>query len=180
MEEPHLATTRSRVRNVATLEDPLNVCEAIKSEDASKWEAAIQEEYDLLMAYGTWGLVVFSKGRKSIMYKWIFCTKKDVSIEIVCHKAKLVAKEFSQVAGVDSLEIFAPIAKFYTIQCILVLGMALDLEIHQMDVKTVILNDELEDDIYMNQPQGFEEKDFEYLVCRLKKSLYRLKQSPRA
>jgi transposase InsO family protein len=166
--------------NVATLEDPLNLCEAMRSEDASKWEAAMQEEYDSLIANGTWELAVLPTGRKSVGCKWVFRTKKDSSGEVVRHKARLVAKGFSQVAGVDFLETFAPVAKFNTIRCILALGAALDLEIHQMDVKTAFLNGELEEDIYMSQPQGFEEKGSEHLVCKLKKSLYGLKQSPRA
>jgi hypothetical protein len=98
----------------------------------------------------------------------------------VHHKARLVAKGYSQIEGVDFLETFAPMAKFNTIRCILTLGASLDLEIHQMDVKTAFLNGELEEDIYMSQPQGFEEKGFEHLMCKLKKSLYGLKQSPRA
>jgi hypothetical protein len=166
--------------NVATLEDPLNVCEAMRSEDASKWEAAMQEEYDSLMANGTWELTPLPKGRKSVGCKWVFRTKKDALGDVIRHKARLVAKGFSQVAGVDFLETFAPVAKFNTIRCILALGAALDLEIHQMDVQTAFLNGELEEDIYMSQPHGFEEKDFEHLVCKLKKSLYGLKQSPRA
>ena len=62
----------------------------------------------------------------------------------------------------------------------LAIGAAMDLEIHQMDVKTAFLNGELEEDIYMDQPQGFVEEGTQYLVCKLKKSLYGLKQSPRA
>ena len=166
--------------NVATLEDPLNMCEGMRSEDASKWEAAMQEEYDSLMANGTWELAPLPKNRKSVGSKWVFCTKKDASGQVVRHKARLVAKGYSQVEGVDFLETFAPVAKFNTIWCILALGAALDLEIHQMDVKTAFLNGELEEDIYMDQPQGFQQKDFEHLVCKLKKSLYGLKQSPRA
>ena len=166
--------------NVANLEDPLSLCEALQSEDASKWEAAMQEEYDSLMTNGTWELAPLPKGRKSVGCKWVFRTKKDATGEVVRHKARLVAKGFLQVAGVDFHETFAPVAKFNTIRCILALGAALDLEIHQMDVKTAFLNGDLEEDIYMSQPQGFEEKGMEHLVCKLKKSLYGLKQSPRA
>lgn len=165
--------------NVAALEDPLNMCEAMRSEDASKWELAMQEEYDSLMANGTWELAPLPKDRKSVGCKWVFRTKKDASGQVVRHKARLVAKGYSQVAGVDFLETFAPVAKFTTIRCILALGAAMDLEIHQMDVKTAFLNGELEEDIYMDQPQGFGQDGLEHLVCKLKKSLYGLKQSPR-
>ena len=99
---------------------------------------------------------------------------------MVRYKARLVAKGFSQVHGVDFNETFAPVAKFTTIRCILAIGAVMDLEIHQMDVKTAFLNGELEEDIYMEQPEGFVEQGKEHLVCKLKSSLYGLKQSPRA
>jgi hypothetical protein len=166
--------------NVACFDDPLNLCDAMRSEDASKWEASMQEEYGSLMANGTWELVPLPKDRKSVGCKWVFRTKRDASGHIVRHKARLVAKGYSQVEGVDFNETFAPIAKFTTIRCMLAIGAAMDLEIHQMDVKTAFLNGELEEDIYMDQPQGFMQDGKEHLVCKLKKSLYGLKQSPRA
>ncbi len=166
--------------NVACLDDPLNLCDVMHSEDASKWEAAMQEEYASLMTNGTWELVPLLKDRKSVGCKWVFRTKKDASGHIVRHKAKLVAKGYSQVEGVDFNETFAPVAKFTTIRCMLAIGSAMDLEIHQMDVKTAFLNGELKEDIYMDQLQGFVQDGKEDLVCKLKKSLYGLKQSPRA
>jgi len=166
--------------NVACFDDPLNLCEAMRSEDASKWEVAMQEEYASLIAYGTWELAPLPKDRKSVGCKWVFRTKRDASGNIVRHKARLVAKGYSQVAGVDFNETFAPVAKFTTIRCILALGAALDMEIHQMDVKTAFLNGKLEEEIYMDQPQGFAQEGKEHLVCKLKKALYGLKQSSRA
>jgi hypothetical protein len=133
--------------NVACLDDPLNLCDAMCSEDASKWEAAMQEEYGSLMANGTWELVPLPKDRKSVGCKWVFRTKKVASGHIVRHKARLVAKGYSQVEGVDFNETFASVAKFTTIRCMLAIGAAMDLEIHQMDVKTAFLNGELEEDI---------------------------------
>jgi len=166
--------------NVACLDDPLNLCDAMHSKDASKWEAAMQEEYGSLMANGTWELVRLPKDRKSVGCKWVFHTKRDASGHIVRHKARLVAKGYSQVQGVDFNETFAPVVKFTTIRCMLAIGSAMDFEIHQMDVKTAFLNGELEEDIYMDQPQGFVQDGKEHLVCKLKRSLYGLKQSPRA
>ena len=93
------------------------------------------------------------------------------------YKARLVAKGYSQVVGVDFNETFAHVAKFSTIRCILALGVMMDLEMHQMDKKMAFLNGDLEKDIYMDQPQGFVQGD---MVCKLKKSLYGLKPSPRA
>jgi hypothetical protein len=138
--------------NVASLDDPLNLCEAMQSEDASKWESAMQEEYNALIANKTWELTPLPKDHKSVGCKWVFRTKKDALGQVVRHKARLVAKGYSQVEGVDFLETFAPVAKFTTIRCILALGAALDLESHEMDVKTAFLNGELEEDIYMDHP----------------------------
>ena len=80
----------------------------------------------------------------------MFRTKRDASGNVVRYKARLVAKGYSQVAGVDFNETFAPVAKFSTIGCVLTLGAIMDLEMHQMDVKTTFLNGDLEEDIYMD------------------------------
>ena len=166
--------------NVALAQDPTTLDEAMKSADASKWEVAMEDEYHSLLANGTWELTSLPKDRKAVGCKWVFKTKRDASGEIVRHKARLVARGFSQVQGVDFNETFAPVAKFTTIRCVVALGAALDLEMHQMDVKTAFLNGDLEEDIYMDQPSGFVQRGHEHLVCKLKKSLYGLKQASRA
>jgi hypothetical protein len=182
MVENHIFPQHERERaNVALMDDPLNLCEAMQSEDSSKWETAMQEEYDSLMANGTWELNTLPEGLKSIGCKWVFRTKYDASGNIIRYKARLVIKGYSQVAGVDFDETFAPVAnKFITIRCILAIAAAMDWEIHQMDVKTTFLNGVLEVFIYMNQPEGFVQKGKEHLMCKLIKALYGLKQSPRA
>ena len=91
-----------------------------------------------------------------------------------------MGKCYFQVAEVDFDEIFVPVAKFITIRCILAITAAMDWEIYQMDVKTAFLNGVLDVVIYMNQPEGFVQKDKEHLVCKVIKTLYGLKQSPRA
>ncbi len=166
--------------NVALSDGPLTIREAMQGEDAIKWEQAMQEEYESLIANGTWELTPIPKGRNPIGCKWVFRAKRDASGNVVRYKARLVAKGFAQVQGVDFHETFAPVAKFTTIRCILAIGAAMDLEIHQMDVKTAFLNGDLEEDIYMVQPEGFVHQGKENYVCKLKKSLYGLKQSPRA
>jgi hypothetical protein len=88
-----------------------------------------------------------------------------------------VAKGFTQTYRVDYNETFAPVAKFTSIHCILALEALEDMEIHQMHVKTAILNGELEKEIYMEQLQGFVHQGDEYLVCKFHKSLYGLKQA---
>ena len=95
------------------------------------------------------------------------------------YKARIVAKGFTQTYGIDYNETFAPIAKLNTIRVLLSLAANLDWELHQIDVKNAFLNGELEEEVYMVQPPGFEEKT-PNIVCKLNKSLYGLKQSPQA
>ena len=127
----------------------------------------------------TWDLVSFPKGRKAIGCKWIYKKKFGVDGKLERYKARLVAKGYSQREGVDFGEIFSPVAKLTSIRFLLSIVVAYDLEIEQMDVKTAFLHGDLEEEIYMQQPDGFVVKGKEHLVCRLKRSLYGLKQSPR-
>ncbi len=91
-----------------------------------------------------------------------------------------MARGFTQTYGVDYNETFASIAKSTSIRCIIALAALEDMEIHQIDVKTAFLNGELEEEIYMEQPQGFVHQGGKHLVCKLHKSLYGLKQYLRA
>ena len=91
----------------------------------------------------------------------------------------MVAKGFTQQEGIDYTETFSPVVRFTSIRIILALVVGLDLELHQMDVKTAFLNGELEEEIYMVQPEGFIVPGSEHKVCKLKKSIYGLKQSSR-
>jgi hypothetical protein len=151
----------------------------LNGEDAKKWEMAMQEEYDFLVVNNTWSLVPFPKGRKPISCKWVFKIKHGVHGEVKRYKARLVTRGFTQTFGVDYNETFAPVAMFASIRCILALAAIEDMEIHQMDIRITFLNGDLEEEIYMEQPEGFTQEG-EHLVCKLHKSLYGLKQSPRA
>ena len=95
--------------NVALLDDPLTLCDAMKCGDAMKWEIAMQEEYKSLMDNATWELTPLPPNRSAIGCKWVFRTKRDAMGHIVRYKARLVAKGYSQVAGVDFNETFAPV-----------------------------------------------------------------------
>ena len=94
-------------------------------------------------------------------------------------KARLVVKGFGQKEGVDFDEIFSPVVKMTSIRVILGMAASMDLEVEQLDVKTAFLHGDLEEEIYMEQPEGFEVEGKEHMVCKLKKSLYGLKQAPR-
>ena len=132
-----------------------------------------------LLKNETWELVPLPRGRKAIGNRWVFRVKENQAGEIERFKARLVAKEFSQKHGIDYEETFASVAKFTSIRILLSLAAKHNLTLHQMDVKTAFLNGVLDEDIYMAQPEGFIDQGHPDFVCKLKRSLYGLKQSPR-
>jgi hypothetical protein len=138
----------------------------------------MKEEMDSLVNNHTWDLVQFPIGKRSLQNKWVYKLKEeDGGIER--YKDRLVVKGFAKKAGIDFNEIFSPIVKMTSIRTILSLVVVEDLHLEQLDVKTTFLHGDLEEEIYMQQPQGYEVKGKENLVCRLNKSLYGLKQAPR-
>jgi hypothetical protein len=152
---------------------------ALKGKNAKKWEITMEEKYNFLVVNSTWSLMPFPKGRKPISCKWVFKIKHGVDGEIKCHKARIVAKGFTQTFGVNYDETFAPDAKFESIRCILALTIIEDMEIHQMDIKITFFNGDLKEEIYMEQLEGFTHEG-KHFMCKVHKSLYRLKQLPRA
>jgi hypothetical protein len=138
----------------------------------------MQDEFDSLTKNNTWTLVKdMPPGRKAIGCRWVFKRKLNNDGSVSRYKARLVAKGYSQRHGIDYEETYAPVAKFTSIRTILAIGAALDLEIHQMDVKTAFLNGDLEEEIYMDVPEGL--KVPSGYKCKLNRTLYGLKQSPR-
>ena len=109
----------------------------------------------------------------------VFKTKRDSIGNIERYKARLVAKGFTQEDGIDYKETFSPVSKKDSLRIIMALVAHYDLELHQMDVKIAFLNGNLEEEIYMDQPEGFSVKGKEHMVCKLKKSIYGLKQASR-
>jgi hypothetical protein len=137
------------------------------------------DEMNSMKNNGVWDLVELPNGVKPIDCKWVFKTKKDSLGNIERYKARLVAKEFTQKEGIDYTETVSPVSKKDSLCIILPLVAHFDLELHQMDVKTAFLNGDLEEVVYMKQPEGFSSNDGEHLVCKLKKSIYGLKQASR-
>ncbi|KAH7460370.1 Retrovirus-related Pol polyprotein from transposon TNT 1-94 [Phytophthora ramorum] len=160
-------------------EMPTTFKSAMESSDAVKWKEACDSECDSLLKNDTWDVVPLPKGRKAIGCRWVFRVKENQAGEIERFKARLVAKGFSQKYGIDYDETFAPVAKFTSIRIVLSLAAKYGLKLHQMDVKTAFLNGVLDEDIYMAQPDGYVDEDHPDHVCKLKRSLYGLKQSPR-
>ena len=140
---------------------------------------AMQEEMESLQKNHTYDLVELPKGKKALKNKWVFKIKKDGSGTIIKYKARMVVKGFLQKKGVDFSEIFSPVVKMTSIRVFLGLAASLNLELEQLDVRTAFLHGDLDEEIYMEQPEGFEVSGKKNLVCKLKKSLYGLKQAPR-
>ncbi|KAM1487717.1 hypothetical protein ACFX2I_001756 [Malus domestica] len=157
--------------------EPETYEEARAHNDSDKWMKAMESEMDSLSKNDTYELVELPKGRKALKNKWVFKLKRDDNM--TRYKARLVVKGFGQKKGVDFDEIFSPVVKMTSIRVILGMTASMDLELEQLDVKTAFLHGNLEEEIYMEQPKGFEVKGKENLVCKLKKSLYGLKQAPR-
>jgi hypothetical protein len=139
----------------------------------------MDKEMRSLLENGTWELVERPEGVKPIPMKWVYKVKQDAQGNVERYKSRLVAKGFLQKQGVDFEEVYAPMSKHTTLRAVLAIVAQQDLELHQLDVKTAFLDGELEEKIYMQQPQGYEQGG-PNTVCRLLKALYGLRQAPRA
>ncbi|GBE79025.1 hypothetical protein SCP_0202220 [Sparassis crispa] len=165
------------VHRNADADEPKTLSDAKRSLEWPKWEQAVQMELNQLQGMETWELVEPPEDRKPVGNKWVLVKKTNKEGEIIKYKARLVAKGYSQIPGMDYTETFAPVVRLETIRAILGLAAILDWEIGQMDVKGAYLNGTLKEEVYMRQPEGY--SDGTYRVCKLKKTLYGLKQSGR-
>lgn len=160
-----------------SIEDPKNVNEMKERKDASQWKLAMDDEMQSHRINGTWTLVDLPNGRKPIKAKWVFKTKKNEDGNIVRHKARLVAKGCSQKYGIDYGETFSPVVRYNSIRFLIAYAVKARLKIHHMDAITAFLQGELDEIIFMEQPEEYE--DGTRRVCRLNKAVYGLKQAGR-
>lgn len=158
--------------------EPDRYTEAVKAKDSRQWENAMKEEMSSLKKNKTWVLVKLPQNKRALQNKWVFRVKEEHDGS-KRYKARLVVKGFQQKKGVDYDEIFSPVVKMTTIRLVLSIVAAENLHLEQLDVKTAFLHGDLNEDIYMAQPEGFQVVGKEDWVCKLKKSLYGLKQAPR-
>eukprot|EP00253_Pinus_taeda_P015258 PITA_15258 len=112
--------------------------------------------------------------------RWIYKIKYAANGSIKKYMARFVAKGYAQKEGIDYEETFAPVTRYTSIRSVISLPAQMGWEIHQMDVKTKFLNRVIQEEVYIEQPKGFETHEKRTHVCRLKKALYGLKQAPRA
>ncbi|HEY1871458.1 MAG TPA: reverse transcriptase domain-containing protein, partial [Chitinophagaceae bacterium] len=139
-----------------------------------------QEEIGQFDRLKVWRLVPRPENQKPIGVKWIFKNKKDSEGIVVRNKARLVAKGYRQQEGIDYDETFAPVARIEAIRMFLAYASYMKFTVFQMDVKTAFLNGDLQEEVYVDQPEGFVDPDYPNHVYYLEKALYGLKQAPRA
>lgn len=166
---------------VALLEKatPQSHREAMASADATKWRAAEKAEFDGCVAAKTWELVrreSLPAGTNVIRVKWVYKVKTDETGAVTKYKARITPKGFMQRHGVDYFEVYASTGMYKTLRVMLALVAAYDMELWQFDVPQAFTQAPLDEDVYMEMPEGFEVAG---MVCRLLMSLYGLKQSPR-
>jgi hypothetical protein len=142
------------------------------------WIIAMEEELNNFKRNEVWEFVPRPK-KNVIGTKWVFRNKKDEFGVVTKNKARLVGKGYTQVEGLDFGETYAPVARLESIRILLAYAIHHDFKLHQMDVKNAFLNGPLQE-VYVEQPSGFEDSKFPNHVYKLNKALYGLKQDPRA
>ncbi|KAJ9557983.1 hypothetical protein OSB04_012597 [Centaurea solstitialis] len=157
--------------------EPSDVQQALSDPD---WVRAMQEELAEFERNKVWRLVTRPWGKFIIGLKWIFRNKKDENDLIIRNKARLVAKGYRQQEGIDYDETFAPVARIEAIQIFLAYAAHTNMTVYQMDVKCAYLNGVLQEELYVEQPEGFVDMRYLSHVYVLDKALYGLKQAPRA
>lgn len=143
-----------------------------------RFNGAMKTEVTALEANHTWDITVLPPGKKAIGCGWIYTNEYNAYGTLERPKARLVVRGNRQKEGLDYKETFAHVAKMNTVRFLLKVAAAKRWEIHQMDVHNAFLHGDLREEIYMELPPGFKTND-PSMVCRLRKSLYGLKQSPR-
>lgn len=159
--------------------EPKTLSQVLSSADKHHWMEAMEKEMKSLHENRVWELVKLPVGRKPVGSKWVFKLKTDEDGNIERYKARLVAQGYTQKFGMDYDETFCPVARLESVRTLMALSVQHKLHLHQIDVTTAFLNGNLEEEVYMRQPEGFVKPGQEHLVCKLKRSLYGLKQAPR-
>lgn len=157
--------------------EPKTYLEAVSGDDGNQWQLAIDDELNAHAKNCTWEIVPKDDSVKEISSKWVFKYKHGTNGEKGRYKARLVARGFVQVAGIDYGEIFSPVVRMDSLRLLFSLCAQYNLEYEQFDITTAFLNGEIEEELYLCPPEGLKiEKD---QTCKLKRSLYGLKQAPR-
>ena len=135
----------------------------------------MEAEMAILEKNQTWELIPLTKGKHLVGCRWVYTIKYKSDGSLYRYKARLVAKGYTQVYGVDYLHTFAHVAKLNTVQVLLSLSANLSWQLHQYDVKNAFLHGDLEEEVYMDLPLGYDSPNQDKVVCKLNKALYGLK-----
>jgi len=174
----HSSSYRSFVSKLSFVSVPRKLQQILSD---PKWRTAMQEEMKALHKNQTWDLVKLPNEKKVVGCKWVFTINNKADGSVERYKARLVAKGFTQTYETDYEETFSLIAKMNSIRVLLSIVVNLDWPLHQFDVKNAFLHGDLEEEVYMEIPHGLEDSSSEgKSVCKLKKALYGLEQSPRS
>ncbi|GJT91919.1 retrotransposon protein, putative, ty1-copia subclass [Tanacetum coccineum] len=158
---------------------PANYKAALLDPEFDKWLNAMNVEMQFMKDNDVWDLVDLPSNGKTIGIKWLFKKKTDMDGAIHTYKARLVAKGYTQTPGIDYEQTFSPFADIRAIRILIAITAFYDYEIWQMDVKTAFLNGYLSEEVYMEQPEGIVNPKYPNRVCKLKHSIYGLKQASR-
>ena len=175
--------TRSQMRNFCAFQAFLSMLEPKNHEEAledTDWVIAMQDELNEFERNKVWHLEPKSKNQKVIGLKWVFRNKLDEHGTVVRNKARLVVKGYNQQEGIDFDETFAPVARLEAIRILIAFAAFMGFKLYQMDVKCAFLNGYLNKNVYVEQPPGFENQEFQNYVFKLDKALNGLKQAPRS
>ncbi|KAL6313697.1 hypothetical protein AAG906_010115 [Vitis piasezkii] len=174
----HLSPSSSAfVASLDSVSIPKTVKEALNHPG---WYNAMLEEIQALEVNHTWNLVDLPIGKNVVGCKWVFAIKVNPNGSVARLKARLVAKGYAQTYGVDYSDTFSPVARLASIRLIISIAASQHWPLHQLDIKNAFLHGDLQEEVYMEQPPGFVAQGEYGKVCHLRKSLYGLKQSPRA
>jgi hypothetical protein len=154
--------------------DPRTVAEALARPDAAKWQEALDSEMESLLSHGSWEICELPEGRRTVGSRFVLTRKRDGR-----YKARLVAQGFSQQPGVDYGETYAPVSSYASFRALMAVAAAKRMTMAQLDVKTAFLYGEIEEEVFMKIPPGYEHLGPPGAVCRIVKALYGLKQAPR-
>ncbi|CAI7839158.1 unnamed protein product [Closterium sp. NIES-53] len=157
--------------------EPVSMEEALAGDDREAWLASREDEFQSHMENETWTLTNLPPGRKALECTWVLRLETDAEGRLERRKTRLVVKGFQQREGIDFQEVFAPVAKAPTLRLLLAAATVCGWKVEQMDVKTAFLYGVVDEEIYMKQPEGYD--DGSGRVCRLNKAIYGLKQAPR-
>ncbi|KAJ9559858.1 hypothetical protein OSB04_005018 [Centaurea solstitialis] len=162
------------------LNEPTSYGEAVSGSESEQWQEAMKAEMQSMYDNQVWELTDLPQHCRAVGRKWVFKKKTDMDGNVHTFKARLVAKGFTQTHGIDYDETFSPVAMLKSIRILMAISAYFNYEIWQMDVKTAFLNGKLTEDVYMEQPEGFEDPKNPNKVCKLLKSIYGLKQASRS